>query len=134
MMERQLALLVDGRLDAQPAMLRQLEILGWDALAVNSGAEAVRAAMQLSRLDALLTEVGLPDMDGRGLAAVLCHDRPFTRVVFLADRALPGSDDVAPLLVKPFSTLALRQALAAARAYAPAAPGQARRGLTWPSR
>ena len=67
-------------------------------------------------VDVLLTDLRLPDLDGREVAWTICRRRPFTRVAFMAGvaPAEPLEPRDAPFLLKPFSTQALANALAGA--------------------
>ena len=83
---------------------------------VSSGADAMRVADEQLRIDVLLTELRLPDIDGRELAWSLGQKRPFVRVAFMG-RDAPGEPldpREAPFLKKPFTTNALSRALAQA--------------------
>jgi CheY-like chemotaxis protein len=110
------ALLVDQDAEMRLAIDRQLETLGWDAVVVNSGDEAVRVVRMGFPVDVLLIELRLPDVDGRDTAWEICQLRPFTRVAFMGTMAPaePLEPRDAPFLLKPFSTQALRNALAGA--------------------
>ena len=109
-------LLVAEDAEVRLAVDRQLDDLGWSALIVRNGAEALRILTQDVRVDVLLTDVRLPDMDGRELAWAVCQKRPFTRVAFMghAAPAEPLAPLNAPFLTTPFTTTALSNALTAA--------------------
>jgi two-component system cell cycle sensor histidine kinase/response regulator CckA len=109
-------LLVDDDPELTLAVDRQLAELGYGALVVTTGEDALRVLAEDLRIDVLLTELRLPDIDGRELAWAVCRKRPFVRVAFMG-HAEPGESlDVrdAPLLLKPFSATALATALAEA--------------------
>lgn len=85
-------------------------------MVVAGGEEALRVLGEDLRIDVLLTELRLPDIDGRELAWAVSHKRPFVRVAFMA-RVSPGEPldpSDAPLLLKPFTTTALAAALSQA--------------------
>src|SRR5918995_4008587 len=106
-------LLVDDDPEMTLAVDRQLAELGYDAVVVTSGEDALRVLGEDIRVDVLLTEVRLPDIDGRELAWAVCRKRPFVRVAFMG-HAPPGEPievHDAPLLMKPFSATALAAAL-----------------------
>jgi CheY-like chemotaxis protein len=109
-------LLVDDDPELTLAVDRQLAELGYDAVVVTSGEDALRALEENLRVDVLLTEVRLRDIDGRELAWAVSRKRPFVRVAFmghgLSDEPLGVRD--APFLRKPFSAPALATALAQA--------------------
>ena len=106
-------LLVDDDPELTLAVDRQLAELGYHAMVVTNGEDALRVLGEELRVDVLLTEVRLPDIDGRELAWAVTRKRPFVRVAFmghgLPDEA-PGMRD-APFLRKPFSAPALATAL-----------------------
>jgi CheY-like chemotaxis protein len=109
-------LLVDDDAEVRLAVDRQLNALGCDVVVVASGADAMRVAEEQLRIDVLLTELRLPDIDGRELAWSLCQTRPFVRVAFMG-RQVPNEPldpRDAPFLMKPFTTNALSRALAQA--------------------
>lgn len=106
-------LLVDDDAEMRLAIDRQLDTLGWDAVVVNNGDEAIRVVQMGLFFDLLLIELRLPDLAGRDVAWTICRERPFTRVVFTGSMAPPEPLEPrdAPLLIKPFSTMALKNAL-----------------------
>ena len=109
-------LLVDDDAEVRLAVDRQLSALGCEVVVVSSGADAMRVADEQLRIDVLLTELRLPDIDGRELAWSLGQTRPFVRVAFMGRDAPNGPLDPrdAPFLMKPFTTNALSRALAQA--------------------
>ena len=89
------------------------DALGWDAVTVNTGEEAIRVVEMGLLVDVMLTDLRLPDLDGLEVAWAVARVSPRTRVAFMA-AAPPGEPlepAAAPLLLKPFSTIALRCAL-----------------------
>lgn len=109
-------LLVEDDAELCLAVNRQLDDLGWEAAVATTGQEAIALLRQDLRVDVLLTEVRLPDMDGRDLAWAVCQKRPFARVAFMGlaapDEALDPRE--APFLRKPFTLTALSEALGSA--------------------
>lgn len=113
---RRRVLLVDVDPLVRLAVDRQLDALGWDAVTVNTGGEAIRVVELGLIVDVLLTDLQLPDLDGLAVAWAVTHVSPHTRVAFMA-AAAPSEPFVprdAPFLLKPFSTSALAHALAGA--------------------
>lgn len=110
------ALLVDEDPLVRFAVDRQLDALGWEALSVNSGEEAIWVVELGFVIDVMITDLKLPDLDGPTVAWAVTALSPRTRVVFIA--AAPPTEPFepsdAPLLLKPLSTAALGTALAAA--------------------
>jgi CheY-like chemotaxis protein len=98
---------------------RQLDELGWDGLTVNGGEEAIRVAEMGMIIHVLLTELRLPDLDGRSVAWTICRLQPRVRVAFMGSAPLASRLEPhgAPFLLKPFSTTALANALAGATRY-----------------
>ncbi|QXW45867.1 hybrid sensor histidine kinase/response regulator [Pseudomonas amygdali] len=95
-----------------------LEELGYRVHVARDGEEALRVFNDLEKVDFLLTDVGLPGMNGRQLAEILQQFRPRLPVLFLtgyAEGALTRADFLGPymqLLTKPFTleSLAIRVA------------------------
>ena len=108
-------LLVDDDAELRLAVERQLGALGCDVVVVASGEDALRVAEAQLRIDVVLTELRLPDLDGRELAWALGQKRPFVRVAFMG-RDTPDQplNPLAPFLKKPFTTDALSRAIAEA--------------------
>ena len=105
-------LLVDDDPELRLAVDQQLAALGCEVIVVASGEDALRVLAEELRIDVLLTELRLPDIDGRELAWAVGQKRPFVRVAFMG-RDVPGQP-LDPFLKKPFSTTALSQALSRA--------------------
>ncbi|UAW96852.1 response regulator [Halopseudomonas nanhaiensis] len=86
-----------------------LEELGYEVCAARDGDEALECFHALKRVDLLVTDVGLPGMNGRQLAEVIQQLRPRLPVLFLtgyAESARAQADFLGPhmqLLTKPFS-------------------------------
>ncbi|MBI2827768.1 MAG: response regulator [Acidobacteria bacterium] len=95
---------------------RQLDALGWEAVPVDTGQEAIRVVEGGMIVDVLLTDLHLPDIDGVAVARAVAGLSPATRVAFMSGAAPSKSLDPreAPFLLKPFSTRALANALAGA--------------------
>lgn len=97
--------------DAVRAIAREtLERAGYRVLAAADGSAALALASQHEgTIDLLLTDVIMPGMNGRELAATLTRRRPEIRVLFASgytDNVLAGQDALAPgvtLLDKPFT-------------------------------
>ena len=109
-------LLVDDDAELRLAVDRQLAALGCDVIVVENGGDAMRVVAEQLRIDLLLTELRLPDIDGRELAWAVGQKRPFVRVAFMAKEAPDEPlDPHVSFLKKPFTTTALSQALSQAR-------------------
>jgi CheY-like chemotaxis protein len=109
--------------DDDPRVLRFLESmlrnLGHTVKACSSGA-AGRAALVEERFDVVLTDLGMPEVDGRQVAAAAKETSPGTYVILLtgwADRLAAEGDTpegVDQVLGKPVTKLTLQAALSAA--------------------
>ncbi len=105
-------LVVDEDPIIRVAIDRQLEMLGWQAICVNNGMEAVHAAELGVTVDVLLTDLQPGGLHGTTVASAVARYVPDLRVVFMGQAASPAPD--VHVLVKPFSTRRLAEALAAA--------------------
>jgi len=106
-------LLVEDDPHVRSALDRQLRVLGCDVIAVGTGREAVRVVEGGTRVEILLTDLDLPDIDGGAVARAVTVAAPATRVVFMSGGAalIPRVPAGAILLRKPFSHAALAAAL-----------------------
>ena len=92
--------------------------LGHDVTTTNSGADAI-ARCGAGQFDVLVTDLGMPGVDGREVARTVKSISPQTRVLLLtgwADRLMVEGDfpvGVDQLLGKPITKVQLRQALIA---------------------
>ena len=94
-------------------MDRQLEEAGCEVVVATSGEEAIRLLAEPIRVDVLLTELRLADIDGRELAWAVSQKRPFVRIAYMGRQlpAEPLEPAGAPFLIKPFTSSALTEAL-----------------------
>jgi len=112
------ALVVEDDAPVRAMATRALTEVGYRVLEAENG----RAALALvrrhrERLDLVVTDVGMPDLDGYELVRCLDAERPGLRVVFMSgygdrdhrERSLPGPPR--PFLQKPFSPDALVRAV-----------------------
>jgi CheY-like chemotaxis protein len=98
---------------------RQLDMLGWDVIAVNTGTEAVRVVELGMRAHVLLIDVRLPDITSTSVAWVTTRIVRSMGVAFMGTAwpAYALEPARAPFLLKPFSTDVLASGLAAATRY-----------------
>jgi signal transduction histidine kinase/CheY-like chemotaxis protein len=109
-------LVVEDNALVRMATVDMLDALGHTAIEASSARAALALLQQHDAVDVLLTDVGLPDMKGPELAALVQARRPHIRVVFAT-----GYDHVAAdvgarrsaLVKKPYTQEALAIALAA---------------------
>jgi CheY-like chemotaxis protein len=108
--------------DASIRQLAQsvLRPMGYEVKVASGGREALRTVYSDSASPALLvTDIDMPGMTGIELAARLTAERPAVRVILMtgdvasAERARARAGFVAGVLVKPFSTADLRDAVRA---------------------
>lgn len=108
-------LVVDDDYALRNLMSKWLQMQGFRTLAAGSGAEALHVAERhAGRIDALVTDIDLPNFDGIELALRLKAIRPHVKVLFMSgsifsalDAPFPGSSFVQ----KPFSLGLLRRKL-----------------------
>jgi two-component system, cell cycle sensor histidine kinase and response regulator CckA len=100
-------LLVDDDDAVRGLAARVLRSSGYTVLAAADGARALELARQHEGIiHLLLTDVGMPSMNGRELAQLLRADRPGLRTLFVsghADTSTPGPGPTEPYLEKPFT-------------------------------
>jgi CheY-like chemotaxis protein len=88
-----------------------LDGLGHDVLQAGTAAEALTLLDR--RTDVLMTDIGLPDMDGRDLAQKALSDNPALAVIIASGKPpVPPPDD--PRIVwlnKPYSAVRLAAAI-----------------------
>ncbi len=95
-----------------------LKDLGYRTLQASDGSEALDVLRSSQRIDLLLTDVGLPNVNGRQLAEAARVDRKALKVLFMtgyAERAELLSDALEAgmeLITKPFQVEALSQRVA----------------------
>lgn len=95
---------------------RVLELRGHEIVTVGDGAEALVKLNRL-RFDLLLTDIGMPNMDGLELALKVARDHPDLPVLMMSGyaverrRAADLADLARGLLQKPFSMVDLAAAV-----------------------
>jgi len=111
-------LLVEDELVLLKATRRMLEQRGFQVLAAASGSEALDLARAAQGIDALVTDLSLPGMDGMELARRLRREHPRLPVLFTSGYDVPatglalGSGGRAAFLPKPFTARELADRLA----------------------
>jgi PAS domain S-box-containing protein len=110
-------LVVDDEPTVRMLVTEVLEELGYRAIEAGDGAAGLRVLQSDTRIDLLITDVGLPGgMNGRQLADAARQGRPRLKVLFItgyAENAVVGNGHLEPgmhVLTKPFAmeTLASR--------------------------
>ncbi len=119
--QRATVLLVEDEVPLRSVSRRALERHGYTVLVAEDGYEALAVAAGFAgRIDILVTDMVLPDLRGRQLAARLLSNRPETRVLYMTGYTdddifrpgLPGESDF--VLEKPFNLDQLADAVALA--------------------
>jgi CheY-like chemotaxis protein len=88
---------------------RVLSRAGYRVFAAANGPEALATASTLPELDLLFTDMVMPGMSGRELAAQLSATQPTARIVFASGYSADalaygvGNDGKSPFLAKPFT-------------------------------
>jgi len=82
------------------AATRVLEQEGYDVVLATHAGHAFLAALTLTRIDVLISELTLDDMTGEALATTLRRHHPALRDLYIADRPVRES---AGILVRPFT-------------------------------
>jgi two-component system cell cycle sensor histidine kinase/response regulator CckA len=107
-------LLVEDESGVRAFVKTALQRFGYHVVEADSAEAALRLLqMYDAPIDLLLTDVGLPGMDGRELAATIALGRPDARVLFMSGYApslsagLSALDEQIYLIEKPFTALAL---------------------------
>ncbi len=95
-------LVVDDEPMVSSILAKLLERRGHTVVTVEGGAQALERFGQES-FDAVITDLGMPDMDGRALARRLRRDHPFLPILLLSGDTEPGAADetISEVLAKP---------------------------------
>jgi CheY-like chemotaxis protein len=104
-------LVVDDEPTVVDLVHRSLVEAGYDVLLARSAIEALQVLLTIRPLvDAVLTDVRMPEMDGGQLAATLRQAHPNLPILFMS--GYPGGSNFAgPLLAKPFTPNQLLSAI-----------------------
>ncbi|KQT45540.1 histidine kinase [Methylobacterium sp. Leaf456] len=106
-------LVVEDEPVVRDLVVETLRELGYRAIQAQDGPAGLRILRSETRIDLLVTDVGLPGLDGRQLAEQARAGRPELKVLFItgyAENALFGGDDRDPgtqMITKPFPVKAL---------------------------
>ena len=120
-------LVVEDQDIVRNVVVRLLGVLGYDVLSAASPSEAMSlAARHAGGIDLLLTDVIMPEMNGKELAAAMEKQRPGLKVLYTSGyspaiiSARGALDEDMPLLPKPYSSEVLSRSVRAALGQAPA--------------
>ncbi|HSU44763.1 MAG TPA: response regulator [Casimicrobiaceae bacterium] len=125
MSDRFAILVVDDNPDLATSTADLLETAGYTAIPACSAREAVDLLDEVERIDLVLSDIRMPDVDGFDLLRVLRHR--FTALPIILMSGLPVTpDDVVPngatILMKPFDVAQLQQAIKRKLASRPSSP------------
>jgi CheY-like chemotaxis protein len=106
--DRPVILVVEDEVLVQMLVLEVIEDLGLEAREAGDGPSALEIVRSDTRLDLLVTDVGLPGMNGRQLVEAARAIRPDLKVLFVtgyADKAAMGEFEGAnsDMITKPFA-------------------------------
>jgi CheY-like chemotaxis protein len=115
-MDRKLnVLLVEDEPLIAMTLVDLLDELGHRTIEAATAADALSAFRSRPDIDVLVTDIGLPDMQGDELARLCREIRPDLPVIFSTGHSMPGAEEAAdPLtvrLAKPFQFEDLDRAL-----------------------
>ncbi len=94
-------------------IVEELDELGYHTLQARDGPSGLEVLKSADRIDLLVTDVGLPGLDGRKMASAARKTRPDLKILFItgyAQNAVGGDlnlDEGMELLTKPFALEAL---------------------------
>jgi PAS domain S-box-containing protein len=102
-------LVVDDNENLRAVMMEVIAELGYRGLDASDATAAIQVLKSAQQIDLLVTDVGLPKMNGRQLAEVALKHRPGLKVLFVtgyAEKAAVRGEFLAPgmeILTKPFT-------------------------------
>ena len=103
-------LLVDDDPLVRAVAASMLEDLGCEVVTAACGREAIDTLLADDRIDVLITDINMPNMDGYALARAATQTRNELKVIVLSGRESDGRGF--PLVRKPFLLGDLRRAMA----------------------
>ena len=107
-------LLVEDEAPVRLAAAEMLGDMGWDVVLAATAADALQRLQAGPPVDAVITDLGLPDMGGLALVAALRDRRPGLPIVVASGSEAPPADLSGPALAwlpKPYDRQALHAAL-----------------------
>ncbi|SEN17578.1 PAS domain S-box-containing protein [Luteibacter sp. UNCMF331Sha3.1] len=110
-------LVVDDDVQVRALVTELLHELSYDVVTADSAEAALETLASLERVDLLLSDVGLPGLNGRQLADVVRQDRPALPVLFMTGYANNATNQAAflgegmEMIAKPFTLAALSEAV-----------------------
>jgi CheY-like chemotaxis protein len=110
-------LLVEDEAIVRDLVGELLRTSGYTVVEAHDGVDALRVAAEHDEIDALVTDVVMPNLGGQELAARLLEDRPGLRVLFTSgytEAAIARDGEMRPgtaFLQKPFTAASLAEKL-----------------------
>lgn len=118
-LDPRIILVVDDCSSILDAIRQVLQPAGYEVLSADNGYAALETCrMHSGPIDLLVTDLVMPEMDGRELAGCVTASRPNTRVLFMSGE-VPAADlqPSKPFLVKPYGPHDLLQKVEEVLAY-----------------
>jgi CheY-like chemotaxis protein len=115
-------LVVDDEAPVRDVAVRALETSGYEAIAVNDGAEAIEAVIRHPEIDVVLLDLAMPKMTGDRAAPEIRRARPEIRILLSSGYAEQEARErfrnvrLDGFLQKPYTARALIRALRASLA------------------
>jgi PAS domain S-box-containing protein len=109
----EVVLVVEDETAVRLLVINVLEELGYSAVEASDGLEGLKLLQSNIRVDLLVTDVGLPGLNGRQLADAARQHRPDLKVLFMtgyAENAMLANGVLEPgmqMIIKPFAIEAL---------------------------
>lgn len=112
-LRRTTVMVVDDEPFVRTLCRRMLEDAGYQVYEAGDGVDALALLAELGRVDAVITDLLMPNMDGVALAAYLTRQSPAIPVLIVSgfDQHYQDVAALGPLLPKPFSAEQLVEGL-----------------------
>jgi CheY-like chemotaxis protein len=110
----EVVLVVEDESVVRLLVVEVLKDLGYRSLEAADGRNALRILQSSQRIDLLVTDIGLPELNGRQLADAARLNRPNLKVLFMtgyAEKAASSDflEEGMDMIIKPFTTNALSE-------------------------
>lgn len=115
----QSVLVIEDDASVRLLVMQLLEELGYEAIETTGAREALPLLQSNARIDLVVTDVGLPGLNGRQLAEIARESRPELPILFMTAYAAPALDqnefldEGMAIISKPFGLDQLAQRIAA---------------------
>ena len=102
-------LLADDEVLIRNVARKVLQSAGYFVLPANDGEEALNISRQYpGKIDVLLSDVNMPNLDGLELREQILFERPGTKVLLMSGQVESPADGI-PFLRKPFGSSVLKE-------------------------